>query len=562
MSVSQSQYYRLIRKAIPTFSLSVYLIMKHFSVLLFSLFISTGFSQSDFDFFELADDFLATHCSEGKVDYTAVKKDPNLPKLIEYIGTNQSPRGQEKSYLINVYNLFVISKVANSHPIGSPMDDSGFFTDKTFNLNGDKTSLDHLENGILRKEHTDPRLHFALVCGALGCPPITNFAYRQKSLDAQLDQQASLAMNNPGFIYSKDDTKIIYLSEIFNWYEKDFGKNKKEVIAYINGFRTNKFDDSYKVQYYPYDWTLNDANTQKIVQEEPDIRTPSNGITNLQTFTAGSLLGKGKADLTLFNTMYTENHQTWKSQEASGYRATFMTHLLQVTYGITKSKQINIGFDLSFRSSGYSSDSTFAGVAPAFSYKNAPDSRVGITSAGLRVKVQPFKNVADFSIQSTFSLPTIKHPEGLYNESALADQNLYWADWDRYTWWNQIFYTKTWGDFQLFAEIDFLFRFKRNENQIGMLDLPTSFFLSYFPTKRITLYAMTQHVHRYTNNIDPDNPAVTDWVIPMNYTASGLGFKYQVLSNLNIELLYTNFWRGRNSGLGNTFNLGIKFLTK
>ena len=110
--------------------------------------------------------------------------------------------------------------------------------------------------------------------------------------------------------------------------------------------------------------------------------------------------------------------------------------------------------------------------------------------------------------------------------------------------------------------MDFLFRFKRNESQIGMLDLPASVFLSYFPTKRITFYAMTQHVHRYTNNIDPDNPIVTDWVVPMNYTASGVGFKYQVLSNLNIELLYTNFWRGRNSGLGNTFNLGIKFLTK
>ena len=320
-------------------------------------------------------------------------------------------------------------------------------------------------------------------------------------------------MNNSAFVYSKEDGEIIYLSEIFNWYEEDFGKNKKEVIAYINGFRTSKFDDSYRVQYYPYDWTLNDAKAQEINEEASDTPDPSDGSTNLQTFTAGSLLGKGKADITLFNTMYTENKQIWKGDRFTGYRATFMTHLLQVTYGITKNKRINIGFDLSFRSSGNSNDSTFAGVAPAFAYKNAPDSRVGITSAGLRVKVQPFKHVADFSIQSTFSIPTIKHPEGLYNELALADQNLYWADWDRYTWWNQIFYTKTWGDFQLFAEMDLLFRFKRNESQIGMLDLPASVFLSYFPTKRITLYAMTQHVHRYTNNIDPDNPVVTDWVI-------------------------------------------------
>ncbi|MCJ8291781.1 MAG: DUF547 domain-containing protein [Crocinitomicaceae bacterium] len=534
--------------------------MKYFSSLIFVITISSGFTQSTFDFFNSVDNLFATHCVDGKVDYTALKSDPDLPILIEFAASNASPAGLEKSYLINVYNLFVISKITSSYPVGSPMDDSGFFTDKSFTLDGKKISLDHLENGILRKEHTDPRLHFSLVCGAIGCPPITNFAYREGQLDTQLDQQAKLALNNDQFVYSVDESKNIYLSEIFNWYGEDFGKNKKEVLAYINGFRSEKFDDSYRVQYYPYDWTLNDAAAGVSSINETPLIAIKEGSTSLQQFTAGSLLRKGRADITLFNTMYTENHQVWKGQAASGYRATFMTHLLQVTYGITKNKRINVGLDISFRSSGRSSDSTFSGVAPAFAYKNAPDSRVGITSVGVRVKVQPFKNVADFSIQSTFSIPTIEHPEGYY--TADASQNLYWADWDRNIWWNQIFYTKTFGDFQLFTEMDFLFRFKRNESQIGMLDLPASVFLSYFPTNRITLYAMTQHVHRFTNDIDPDNPIVTDWVIPMNYTASGVGFKYQVLPNLNLEFLYTNFWRGRNSGLGNTFNLGIKFLTK
>lgn len=533
--------------------------MKALSTLLFSLFVSIGFSQDDFGFFATADAFFAKYCQHGTVDYAAAKNDTKLPKLIEYIGENPLPTGQEKSYLINVYNLFVISKIVDNYPIGSPMDDSGFFTDKSFLINGEKTSLDHLENGIIRKEHSDPRLHFVLVCGAMGCPPITHFAYRHEQLDAQLDQQTNLALNNDAFVYAGDDNDV-YLSEIFNWYAEDFGKNKKEIIAFINTYRKEKFDENSTINYYPYNWTLNDANSKKVdVDLSPNSIEPSQG-TNLQTFTAGSLLGKGKADFTLFNTMYTENKQLWMGNRFSGYRSTFMTHLLQVTYGITKNKRVNIGFDLSFRSSGNSSDSTFAGIAPAFSYKNTATSRVGITSAGIRLKVQPFKQVADFSIQSTFSIPTIKHPEGLYTNN--TEDDLYWADWDRYTWWNQFFYSKTWGDFQLFTELDLWFRFKRNDSQIGMLDLPVSAFFSYFPTKKITFYAMTQHVHRYTNNIDPNNPNVTDWVVPMNYTASGVGFKYQILSNLNLELLYTNFWRGRNSGLGNTFNLGIKFLTK
>ena len=86
--------------------------MKYFASLLFVCVLSTGFSQSDFDFFTSADNFFKTHCSNGRVNYAAVKSDANLPKLIEYIQANPSPSGQEKAYLINVYNLFVISNIA------------------------------------------------------------------------------------------------------------------------------------------------------------------------------------------------------------------------------------------------------------------------------------------------------------------------------------------------------------------------------------------------------------------------------------------------------------------
>lgn len=540
--------------------------MKIITLVVFAFLSTCSLSQNQLNFFDSADNFFETYCSEGYVNYSDVKSDTTLPKLIDYIENNEYPSGNEKAYLINVYNLFVINKISGKFPMRSPMDESDFFTDKTFLLNGKKMSLDYLENSILRKDYADPRLHFVLVCGAIGCPPIVDFAYRTDQLDSQLDTQAKKSLNNDAFVYSKE--KTIYLSEIFNWYQSDFGKNNKEVIAYINGFRKVAFDEAFRVQYYPYDWTLNNNYRAEIMKSMKDARNvalvdnPIHTVTmDLQLFTAGSLLFKGQSDITLFNTMYTENKQNWKGSGISGYRATFVTHLFQYTYGISKSRRINIGLDLSFRSTGASTDSTLGGITPAFSYKNTDTSRVGLTSAGIRLKVQPFKNVNDFSIQTTFILPTIKHPEGYY-PSDPSEQTLSWADWDRITWWNQIFYTKSFGKFQLFTELDLLFRFKKNANQIGMLDLPVSAFLSYFPTKKITVYAMTQHVHRYTNPIEPQNPEITDWVIGSNYTASGLGLKYQLLSNLNLEFLYTNFWRGRNSGLGNTFNIGIKFLTK
>ncbi len=529
------------------------------TLLTFTILYSFFGLAQPIDFIETADQFFKRHCRNGLVNYKAIKSDENLPKLIEHIAKNKIPVGGEKAYLINVYNLFVIDRITKMYPMGSPMGDPEFYDGAYSNINGKRISLDALENEVLRKEYTDSRLHFVLVCGALGCPPIVDFAYRSDRLDSQLEDQTKAALNNDDFVYQKSETMTIHLSEIFTWYESDFGSNKKEVIAYINKYRKSPFDVSYKVKSYAYDWTINDVTIKMTESGAGNDIDDIPSTRNLQMFTAGSLLTKGKSDITLFNTLYTETKGTWLGESYSGFRTSFMTHLFQYTFGVSKSKRFNIGVDLTFRSAGTAVDSTISGLKPTFLYTNTDTSRVGLTSAGLRVKWQPFKAVSNFTLQSTIMAPTIKHPEGLFADTGKV---LHWADWNRITWWNQFYYTKTFGKFQLFTELDFLFRFRVNESQIGMLDLPVSVFLSYFPTRKITVYGMTQHVHRYTNNIDPDNPIITDWVIPSNYTASGIGFKYQLLSNLNLELLYTNFWRGRNSGLGSTFNLGIKFLTK
>lgn len=534
--------------------------MRKIVIILICLISTISFSQ-DVNFFENANQFLTKHVKAGKVDYSSIKQNPaNLDALIDYIANSEWTQEDEKAYLINVYNLCVIKKVVDNYPISSPMDVTAFFEKKDLILNGEKTSLDAIENKMLRPTYKDPRFHFSLVCGALGCPVLRSEAYFPDKLDAQLEEQTLLALNNRKFVWQDASYDATYISEIFIWYKEDFGGSNKKIFEYINGYIEDDFRSDFPIQTYDYDWTLNDQKI-KVKEELPTKIIPGNGDDefNLQTFTAGSLLGKGKFDFTLFNTLYTQNHDNWLGVNYSGYRSTFVTHLVQVTYGITKSKRINIGIDLNIKNSGYSTDSTFAGISEAFRYTNSPTSRFGLTAVGLRVKLQPFKNVKNFSIQSTLQMPTIRDPEGKY-VGANDPGNLFWAEWDRIVWWNQFFFDKTWGKIQLFAEVDLLFRFKRYANQIGMLDLPMNLFLSYFPTKKITIYAMTQHVPRFTNNINPQDPGITDFVIPANYTASGLGFKYQVINGLNLELLYTNFWRGKNSGLGSTYNLGIKYV--
>lgn len=544
------------------------------------------------DFYKSADDFFKTYVIDGKVNYKAVKMNERvINDLVDHLGTSAYSEEEEKAYLINAYNIFVIYQVIENYgEIKQPTDLIDFFTGKNLVLNNELTSLDYIENEILRKKYNDPRIHFALVCGAKGCPPITNFAYTPDKLDEQLEAQTKAGLNRDGFVYEENGTN--YISQIFEWFQGDFGKNKHDVIEYINKYRDEPLPTNNKVRYYPYDWNLNETNApiqkkmnqfafstiapkqDSIVNNNSDSNIESvptvtekeipndkdESETNLQTFTAGSLLKYKQMDFTTFNTIYTETQSNWLGNDFNGYRGTFTTHLLQYTVGITKNRRLNLGVDLNFSGSARNSNEDFAGTFRAFSFQNNDSTRFGLSAVGIRLRAQPFQAVKDFTIQSTFMVPTIKHPEGFTDPA--GENSLGWANWDRYTWWNQFFYTKTFSKFQLFAEIDLWFRFKKNANQIGHVDIPLNVFFSYFPTNKITLYAMTQHVPRLTNNISPQDPTINDWVVPMNYTASGLGFKYNFTPQLNIELLYTNFWRGVNSGLGNTFNLGLKFLTK
>ncbi|MFT6924237.1 MAG: hypothetical protein ACJA1C_003258 [Crocinitomicaceae bacterium] len=532
------------------------------SILLIVPLIGTS-QLSIHNFFERTNSFLETHTHKGRVNYPAIMRNGSeltaLLGFVENVDLQTLDTNATKALLINAYNLMVIKQVVSHAPISSPQDVNGFFAVTEFNVAGERMTLNHLENNILRKKYSDPRYHFVLVCGALGCPPIGSFAYTPINIEEQLELQSTKALNDTNFVYEKDGN--VYLSEIFNWYRSDFKIDGKSEVDYINGYRKTKLE-SRKIKYYPYDWTLNKIDSVAFEEGITDLFLSEIPVPkfDLQRFTAGSLLSKGTWDITSFNTIYTQTKSNWQGVDYSGFRETFVTSLWQVTYGISKNERINIGLDINLKSSASSTDSTFSGTWRAFDFKNNDSTRVGITSIGPRIKILPFKNVSTFTIQSTFLIPTIEHPEGYSNPDGSGNGNLYWSDWNRFISWNQFFYTKTWGDFQLFTEVDLLFRIRRSKEQITHMDLPVSVIGSYFLTPKFTLYGIAQHVTRHTYDIFPQES--NDWVISMNYSSVGAGIKYQPASNLTLELLYTNFVRGVNSGIGNTFNFGIKYITK
>jgi hypothetical protein len=590
-------------------------------VLMVLLFISPVHSTGQMtmsDFEEKANEFFYKYVTTGKVHYGAIKQNSmELDKLVAFYESTKldSLVGNEKlAFLINVYNLSVINQIIKKYPKKSPMDIAGFFDINKFTLAGKKLTLNYLENELIRKQFKDPRIHFVLVCGAIGCPVIINQAYTADSLEIQMERQTAIAINNTQFIYKKETT--FFISEIFKWYKDDFGTGSKGVVNFINKYRKKKIGPNDKIDYYPYNWSINEFkgkinsitieeiqqveerlplnvdskevnlnldSTKVLPAEIHDValvleeersstenldapileqltteKTPDNSI-DLQTYTAGTLLHKGQFDFTLFNSIYTETKMNWLGQDFEGNRTTLFTSSLQVLYGISKSRRVNLGVEVNYKSTGRSSDANISSITDAFTLENNEIHRSGIANVGLRVKVIPFKDVTDFSIQSTFYVPTIANPEGYTNPDGSGNGNLTWSDWNRYVSWTQFFYTKSYAKSQLFAEVDFLYRRRITSEQIDHVDLPLTLIYSYFPTERITLYGIGQHSTRFLYDIMPE--VSNDWLQPMNYSTLGLGFKYQLKENITLELLYTNFIRGVNTGLGSTFNVGIKILT-
>ncbi|MHA7056407.1 DUF547 domain-containing protein [Aquimarina sp. M1] len=234
--------------------------MKRIVYILAFLAVTVSFSQNTTDFFTKSDIFFKKHVTQGRVDYKAIKNNPvALKELLDIAsGINVSKNDPKtfQAFYINAYNLAVIKGIVDNYPTKSPLDIKGFFDKITYTLGGNTTTLNDLENKLLRANFPkEARFHFALVCAGLGCPPIIPEAYKPEILDKQLQRQATISLNNPNFIKVKG--KRVQLSQIFEWYKVDFTQNGSE-IDYVNQFRKEKIPPGARVSYYPYNWNLNE----------------------------------------------------------------------------------------------------------------------------------------------------------------------------------------------------------------------------------------------------------------------------------------------------------------
>ncbi len=229
-------------------------------ILALNIFVSNSISsQSDQEFFQNSDQFFKMFVKDGLVEYKAVIKDHSLNSLVNQIAQadiSQMDESGKKAFYINAYNLLVIHSVVRNYPLKSVLDVEGFFDQKEHLVAGKLITLDQLEKEWLFGLEQDPRFHFVLVCGAMGCPMIEPFAYLPDELENQLTTQTRKALNDPEFI--RMSRKGVEMSQIFQWYASDFGNNPREIISYLNKYRNTPIPGNAKVGYYDYDWSLNE----------------------------------------------------------------------------------------------------------------------------------------------------------------------------------------------------------------------------------------------------------------------------------------------------------------
>ncbi len=179
------------------------------------------------------------------------------------------------AFWINAYNAITLKTITTNYPIhasgfsalryraSSIRQISGAWTNRDWTVLGKKMSLDDIEHETLRKQFHEPRIHMALVCAALGCPPLRNEPYEGARLGEQLDDQARRYLASPAGLRLDPGRGKVTVSSIFKWFASDFeptGGVRAFLARYApEGPRAALADEGAKITYLDYDWTLNEA---------------------------------------------------------------------------------------------------------------------------------------------------------------------------------------------------------------------------------------------------------------------------------------------------------------
>ena len=202
----------------------------------------------------------------SRVDYGQLTQDP--VRLSAYLATlslvsqqqfNGFTKPQQLAFLINAYNGYQLKLVIDNYPIDSIKDVGSFFRSpwdiEFFELFGADASLNLIEHGMIREQFNEPRIHFAVNCASISCPPLQRTAFRADQLDAQLEAATINFLNDESVNRVDTNSNRLLVSKIFDWYGEDFDDVTAFILSKMQGVESS--NQAFKLDYLDYDWGLN-----------------------------------------------------------------------------------------------------------------------------------------------------------------------------------------------------------------------------------------------------------------------------------------------------------------
>jgi len=207
-------------------------------------------------------DILTKYASPEGVNYKALKAN-DTAKLISLTNTialtKATGSNEDKlAYYLNAYNIWMLKKAIDAYPVDSLLEtDAQVYKRDDIKVGGKVMSLDFLENGIIRKDFADSRIHFALNCASGGCPALHTKVFKGESLNSDLDLLTGNFLKGPGIQSNGNDLGI---SKLFDWFKSDFTRDSPDgtVLGYIKKYNS-AIQGAPNIQFLDYSWKLNEA---------------------------------------------------------------------------------------------------------------------------------------------------------------------------------------------------------------------------------------------------------------------------------------------------------------
>jgi len=222
---------------------------------------------------DILDEYLDDEDESGVnlFNYSAVDE-ADHQKLKDYLVslTQMDPRKLNKNeqfaYWANLYNALTVELILREYPVESitkikpSFFKFGPWDMEITEIQGQIMTLNDIEHRILRPIWQDHRIHFAVNCASIGCPSLLGQPFLANTLERQLDDAAKGFISHPRGVEFKDGDLV--LSEIFDWYQKDFGNNEAQMLKTISQYMPASLlqqVQSYKGRVsYQYNWQLNE----------------------------------------------------------------------------------------------------------------------------------------------------------------------------------------------------------------------------------------------------------------------------------------------------------------